>query len=328
MSRGFGVQKTAHLLYRVMLRVPVDSSLIIEPSVTIVFDAVYNFYIEGTLSAVGTETDTISFITQDSFLTNLFFENISISIQDSSIVNFCKFDQVGIYCESSSEIEFENCTIINGEGFKLFYSSPLLNNLIVRNNFKDDYGGGIYCYNSTNIYISNSLISSNEASTGGGIAFRFNSTAYLNNVTILENQAQGAGGILCDESNIIIENVDVCNNISEHFGAGVGCLNNSNMSIFNAEISSNSSVNLSSCGGGIWGETNSSISIDNSIIDNNQANCFGGGIYFYNSSNLLVTNSIISNNSGGISEDSGGLEEVAYQFMEQIIQLKYILLNA
>jgi len=97
-----------------------------------------------------------------------------------------------------------------GAGIYITYSSPTLNNLIIRDNAQQlgqqsssirGYGGGIYMEDPSSPVITNSLITNNVAARGGGgIAIWGGGAPVLDSVEVTSNGAwrEGAGIYLCE----------------------------------------------------------------------------------------------------------------------------------
>ena len=112
------------------------------------------------------------------------------------------------------------------------------------------------------------------------------------------------GGILCQNSDITFENLEIINNISA-YGGGIYC-NNSNLTIQNSLFSGNY-VSNNRRGGGIYCSENSNLFIENSIFQNNYANS-GGGLYCENTTLNCQSVTFVGNNAesgGGLELDSG-----------------------
>ncbi len=122
-----------------------------------------------------------------------------------------------------------------GGGIKCINSSPTIEKNIIKENCCDWYidGGGIYCKNS-NSHIINNTISYNEGAYYGAGIFVSDTSAVLvkgniiyNNITASGYGVAYGGGICCggNESNTIIENNTICNNVVD-FGHGGGIYSN------------------------------------------------------------------------------------------------------
>jgi len=268
--------------------VPIDSTLIIEPSVLVIFSTNNGLQIEGRLLSEGTENDSIIFTVQDSSNnTGLGFYHTDITNQDSSKITYSIFEHVSVCFNKSSNILFRKSSVSNCVGWSgVFFdenSSPTLIDITITNNTTDYYGGGIYCTNSSNPSLVNVTITGNTATGAGGIWCNNNSNPTLENVSIENNSPNGFS---CTSSSPILNNVT----ISGHEGGGFSCSNNSNPAFDNVIISNNS----------VWGGLfciNSSPILNNVIISGNSGGEFGGGIYFEGTGSLLLQNFIITGNS-------------------------------
>ncbi len=300
------------------IMVPNDSTLIIEPGVTVNFQGTYKLYVQGRVIAIGTVADTIIFTAANTAngWCGIRFDNTPAS-NDTSKLSYCKFqygkatgtppdDKGGaFYFNNFSKVIISNCHIsyctanTYGGGIYCGSSNPNISNNTISNNGASD-GGGIFCENSSPT-ISNNTISNNPASNGGGISCYYSSNPTISNNTISNNAA--SCGIFCDyNSSPTILNNTISNNTA-NCGGGIFCYHSSNPTISNNIISNNAA----DYGGGIfcW---QSSPTILNNTISNNTAN-FGGGISCYGGSNPTISNNTISDNTanmygGGISCES------------------------
>ena len=225
-------------------------SLILEPGVLFLFNGYYNFTINGYLSAIGTVDDSIYLqpINSTGIYKSIKF-NYNFVQNINNELRYCKIEgayESGIRCDFSSIAMF-NCTITQNHS---------------------NFGGGIYCSNST-VYISSSNITQNTADSSGG-------------------------GIYCiDAQNFVIENCDVTQNYAEDEGGGYQILNSSNVSIQNCIVNDNIANN----GGGINLKYSNSV-IKQTVISNNSTSSTGGGIRCLYSNPLIQNCSIIENTDG------------------------------
>ena len=121
-----------------------------------------------------------------------------------------------------------NKTIIDagGNGRAVTFSasgnrSSVIDGFTIRNGKTYNYGGGIYCYNSSPI-ISNNIITGNSAANGGGI-YCCASTAIISNNTIAGNIASIGGGIYSTSSSPVTINTTpvISNNIVAFNSSGI-----------------------------------------------------------------------------------------------------------
>ncbi len=304
------------------IMVPNDSTLIIQPGVTINFQGHYKFLVAGRLIAIGTPTDSIIF-TATNISTGWYglrFDN-TLSTNDTSKIIYCNIqwgkangsniDAYGgaIIFNNFSKVHLKNCTIKNnyatfGGGISFINSSPIISNNTISYN-SAEYAGGIYCTNS-NPLISYNFISNNSTEYGGGgILCTDNSSPAISNNFINNNSAFGGGGIYCsfDGSNPIITNNTISNNSADYNGGGIYLDAGSSSNVSNNIISYNSAY-LN--GGGLicFSNITSPEISNNSICNNSSGN--GGGIECYPESNPIISNNVISNNSA--SAAGGGID--------------------
>ncbi|MBC8416353.1 MAG: right-handed parallel beta-helix repeat-containing protein, partial [Candidatus Cloacimonetes bacterium] len=251
------------------INVPIDSTLVIDPGVNVIFSDWYYFRVYGRLLAEGTESDTIRFTVNDTIndFASLIFIDTDISLQDSSKVRYFEIDHGYITFSNSSSAVVKNSIVTNGYGIGFDNSSPLLIDVTINNNNTENYGGGISCTNSSNPSLLNVTIIGNSATWGGGISCRFNSNPTLENVSIINNIAIAAGGgIFCEESSPILNQVIIL----ENEGSGICCTDESSPTLNDVTINNNN--------GGV-SCFNSSPIITNVVISGNYSSESGGGIY-------------------------------------------------
>lgn len=201
-----------------------------------------------------------------------------------------------------------------GGGIYCKNSSPTIRNNIITENsvgHSDDYdhrGGGIYCENSS-AHILNNVIShnsANEQGDGGGIYCINSSPKILNNVISDCSTSSGhgnGGAIYCESSSPeIINNIIQRNSLYWGDGAGICCVSNSNPLIFSNLITENN-IDWIGMGGGIYCDQSSPQIINNIISENVVDLDEGGGIGVWRGCNSLILNNLIINN---LAYDAGG----------------------
>ncbi len=295
--------------------IALSDTLTIEPGVFIEFQDYYTFIVKGILNAQGTITDTITFSVNDTTgyhnLSHAGWGGIKFdetNDNDSSYLDFCKIE----YGKGTSNlgggmnIRFSNLVSISntliqfcsmampgkngGGGLAVFGSSPKLRNLIIRNNYSDDNGGGLYMEGYYYLDVDSVIISNNESGVRGGGLYVEWGYSTLNAFTIENNTAMWGGG-LWSESNIILVNSSIINNAADN-GGGVYVKDN-NIEINNTKIANNSSAIE---GGGVYfaNSANDNSKVLNCIIRNNNSHK-GGGIFIDEAYTLLENNTIDSN---------------------------------
>ena len=190
-----------------------------------------------------------------------------------------------------------------GGGIYCSESSPTITNCTVSGNTAVYSSGGIYCSNS-NPTIENCTISGNSAGSHGGGIYCYESSPTISNCTLSENSVtvNGGGIYCCYNSSPTILNCTISGNSVTDGGGGIYCWYSSSPTISNCNISGNMAGN----GGGIGCHDYSSPIIENcNIIGNSVNNPGGGGIYCYYYCSPTIENCVISGNSA--DEWGGGI---------------------
>jgi predicted outer membrane repeat protein len=287
------------------VRVPPGETLTILPGVDVLFTSYYKFeVIDGaTLHAVGTESDSISFIpfTDGDRTLGLDFVNAS----SSSILEYIRIANAltsGIHLDNSS-ITIRNSLIedseaptgsIGGGAIEVLNnSSAVIENNVFRNNFSADYGGGIYVDNSSPVItgntITNNLAGYYGSAAGGGIAVFGNSDPEITHNFISGNAVHPTGLF----------------SVRKGSGGGIYFAGGSNAVIASNTIADNlvnAEPQTESYGGGIYISSASPMVDNNIIVHNHAEGDDGGGIFLYYSSSIFTNNTISYNIAG----DFGG----------------------
>jgi len=252
------------------LRVPKESTLIILPGCYLNFAGHYMLKVDtnATLTAEGTESDSIYFTTEDT-ATGWF--GIRYYNADSS----CRLS----YCI----LEWGRAT-----------------------SYPSDLGGAIYM-GGTTLAIENCRLRYNRSydgrGRGGAIAMQ-NSTVQLRNSQLTDNACSfGGAAIYAEASHIYIHNSDILNNVTWYIlggelGGGITAFDCPEILIEGCLIRNNYSGQM---GGGLIAGSN--IAISNNIISFNRSYDSGAGL-FIGGSFALIANNLIFENSG---MDAGGL---------------------
>ncbi|KPA09361.1 hypothetical protein MHK_010436, partial [Candidatus Magnetomorum sp. HK-1] len=182
--------------------------------------------------------------------------------EDKTILNANREKNV-LYMRNVQHTKIDGITITNGSA---------------------QFGGGIYCDNSSPSLL-NVTISGNMAKFGGGGINCSNSSPSLSNVIITGNSAKDAGGINCSNSSPSLSSVTITGNFANDYGGGINCFN-SNPSLSNVTISGNTA---NDSGGGFYCYY-SSPSLSNVTISGNTANDSGGGFYSCRNSTIIFDN--------------------------------------
>jgi len=249
-------------------------TLTIEPGVIVKFDGFYSISVNGTLIAIGTETDRIN-ITSNNLTPNPGnWFRIQINSNGHAEVKYCNitYGGHGIYLSGSSYNNItDNDILYNIEGIQLTSSS--YNN--ITGNYFSYNNKGIYLISSSNNNISNNNMSLN--SLFGIYLFSSPNNNITNNV-ILSNVKSGID-LEISSNNNIINNI-----ISLHNVSGISLSSSANNNITNNIISNNND--------GIYVDGSSNIVILNNNISSNTWN----GIFMKGVSNSIIANNYFSTN--------------------------------
>ncbi len=265
--------------------VPSGENLIIEAGVTVNFQGYFKLTVNGNLQALGTETDSIFFTTDD----------------PATGWHGIRLD------ETQSVNEFVYCRVEYG--------------ITSGSNYPDQHGGGIMM-NGSDAIIDHCLFINNEA-TGdengmGGAIYGINTTSdtQIINCTFIANHSYGEGGAikLTGDTGLNIEKCLFLNNTVLYGGGAIclyGCYDTRiYRSLFTGNVTSYSS------GGAVFIEGYSArIRLVNcTLFDNHATGGDGGGVNIV-FSDASFTNCIIYNNPGAYSSNiylDFGYAEVNY----------------
>ena len=305
------------------ITVSTGSSLTIEPGVEIRFDGHYSLTVNGLLTAVGTEANSIRF-TNDDHETG--WGGIRfINAGDNSRLEYCIIEYGrnerggGIYCYASGGNTcfptITNCTIsqntVTAQGGGIYcyagdecsICSPTITNCTISNNSVGTTetigcGGAVYCCASNGGYdrgtcapnISNNTLTQNSGpgTVYGGAIYHFGGGATIANNTISENSASLGAGIYVYRhggfAEVIIENNAITNNT----GTGIHTCGDSGSIVRYNTITNNT-------GYGVWDDAWSTTQIFENTISGNS-----GGIRcgHYTHSYASIIGNTITNNSG------------------------------
>lgn len=269
------------------IRVPPESTLIIEPGVIVTFKGYYKFIVDtaATLEAIGTYNDSIFFTTDD---TATGWHGIRFLWADET----CQLSYCVIEYGKAEGVSPDNW----GGGVYCKHSSITISNNTFRYNFASGSGGGLCLRTRSDATVTNNLFLSNTALCGGGVRCKGQSAADVRGNTFMKNRSYDtAGGVSCSYSDAVVASNVFRRNYAP-FGAAINVRHCSPTIVDNLV-----EKNQARHGGGI-NTRYSEATIEANIIRNNTAEQ-GGGIYS-GRSNLIIRKNIINNNSalegGGI----------------------------
>jgi hypothetical protein len=260
--------------------------------------------VNGTLEAIGAETDSIRFISSTTWL-GIAFTNAP----DSSHLAYCIITgcqtalSAAIHCTNANPA-ITHCAIKNNSG--AFYggigldnANPLISNCIISGNQGYfTYGSGISMLNSSP-EISYCIITGNGHANSTGTIYCGNGcTALISHCSITGNEGIRGGGIFVDAGgNPAISNCTISDNIAFN-GGGIYFSNGSSGSITDCFINADSTTNESNTkGGGILISSSSGIfTISNSTISGCWSAYGGSGIHIDEADSVLITGGTFDNN--------------------------------
>ncbi|UCE74069.1 MAG: right-handed parallel beta-helix repeat-containing protein, partial [Methanomassiliicoccales archaeon] len=154
------------------------ATLTIEPGVQVKFNGYYSIYVDGNLTAIGSETSRINITSNKTTPMSSDWDRIQINSTGHAEIKYCNisYGYCGIYLDSTS------------------------NNNITNNNVHLNDYYGLYLHSSSNNYISSNQIYNQSDSIGEGIYL--DSSSY-NNITSnqIYNHTNGNGIFLSSSSN-------------------------------------------------------------------------------------------------------------------------------
>jgi len=314
-----------------------DSTLTIDPGVSVIFQGHYALNVQGVLLALGAENDSILFTINDTTgfhnpnINNGGWEGIRIidpdTTNDSTKIVYCKLE----YAKAVGSVWHINAggalTILNFDKVLISNSLFAYNSaggdstdvpsggaihlawsdvLIKDNTFKHNRavaGGAIQFHDSHPTFIANTFINNRAAKVSGAIDIGGKSSATFTNDQILENTSlQNGGGIVCWDSTVTIMNNVIISGNTSNDGGGI-YTTSANLTLNNCIITQNGARSI---GGGI-NCFNSNITIHSTKLENDTASVFGGGAGFYESEVNIDSCEFNSNSSrvlgGGIHSD-------------------------
>lgn len=278
-----------------------DSTLTIEPGVSVEFQGNYKLLVLGRLLAIGTPADTITFTAADT--TNgwlgIRFENTEPS-NDTSRIAYCRIQYGKAMAASPNDC--------GGALYLKEFSKAVVSNSLITNCAANDDGGAICCHDSSPKILYNSIINNSCNSGGGGIYCSNGSPLILGN-TITGNTASDGAAMACryDSNPFIIDNV-ISNNTASNCCGGIWCYNSN--SLISGNTISYNTANMAVCvvsAGAIILDNGNHIVKDNTVMHNTAAGNGSGGIFCLNGT-VEITDNVFSYNTALNSSSGGGIK--------------------
>lgn len=269
------------------LYVPAEKRLVIEPGVRLYFQESSGLEVMGSIYAVGSATDSITFTAYD---TLGFYGNPTLDLNggwrgisitpsydaDSTIMEYCRIEYVkngggaAISISSTEKLRISKSLIWNnksvnaGGGISIHGASPKINGNVIASNvaygtyYYGSSGGGIMCDGGGNPLIVNNFIYRNQANEGGGVYVGYNVRPFLINNVISYNKATGHGGGITNHSNVryaLVQNT-IINNSTTDGGALYFDYSTTRVDITNCILADNGPLNITIYGYGELGLRN------------------------------------------------------------------------
>jgi len=271
------------------VRVPPESTLVIEPGVVVDFLGYYKFRVDSlaTLLSVGTGDDSIVFTCD-------------------TLANPSRWQGIRFY-KAASACSLKYCRIEHGDvtgnypdhrGGGIFCHSSDMSisyNFIAMNSA--DSGGGIYVEGSTCIISHNTIVGNYSVTQGGGIYARYCDGAIISNNTISGNRAYRGGGMSCiRDNNITVSDNIVSGNYSFASGPSMRFQRSSGLITRNLAYGNWSESFHAGNGGGIYTrKCGRDLIVSENIVTGNNAAGKGGGIFCRNASTTIINNTVTGN---------------------------------
>ena len=316
--------------------IPFGSNLIIEPGVEVLFQGHHQIDVKGSINAIGTQDERITFTSDRGNPWNgIRFDFSENATPDPSKFHFCDISNArkygtncsspdpessggAIYVKTFSDLEIYECNIFNnsvlaqGAAIGLYlYSSPKIWKSNIHNNIAQKRGGGLCMMIGCDPVITGNTFENNKSILRGGGAIAIGNIGNyapcyptISNNYIVNNHAfeKGGGVFICNSNPVEFKNNTFEDNVAEENGGGVFVRLNSAVSLENNNfINNQAGIN----GGGICiGPSGPTVVFNDCQFSGNSA-INGGGLYQDNSLFSMIMNSAFTNNTA--SSDGGGI---------------------
>ena len=295
--------------------VPEDKSLTISEGTRIIFKDYFSITVNGSLKALGNETDSIYFTARD---TTGFFNwkkgkggwngLILQNAKDTVIMDYCHFSfgksvnsQRSTVNVQSSEFNVQSSEFNCGGALKIYNSTVNISNSTFYHNLTTSKGGALYAEHSS-IKITNCEVDSNfgfneEGVYMHGAGFQFsNCEVEMEDMYFHDNYCTNCygGGANFDSCNVYVNNAVFEDNYAVNAaGMGIQRSNDYDVKIYNCLFNNNISYHY----GGAMAIATSSPLIQNVTMTNNYTIAAGGGaLQFYSEARPVFKNCIIWGN--------------------------------
>ncbi len=164
------------------------------------------------------------------------------------------------------------------------------------------YGGGIATDYYTRTYITNTIITNNDAGEGGGVHTSFGEVS-IEDSTISYNQAldEDGGGLGNDGGTVTVNRTTVTGNTAVDDGGGLNNRGYGTINVTNSTLTDNSADDD---GGGFRNVTGAVSVLENVTIYGNSAGGFGGGVAL-NDGEITLARTLVSGNTSPFGNEVG-----------------------
>ena len=161
----------------------------------------------------------------------------------------------------------------NGGGIYCYQSSPTIYDCVLKDNYADWSGGGIFLESASDAWIERCTIINNESVGGGGGAYVYDSMPLLLNCVIADNIGKWSGGISSekDSSWPWISNCTIADNNATSGAGGIESYDGGNCILENSIVWGNTGVQISE-GSGIIDVNYCDIQTEDANVWGNDAN--------------------------------------------------------
>jgi|GEM_PF-1840986 len=202
------------------------------------------------------------------------------------------------YLDSNSTLILDGITILDGYanfggGIYCRNSTAIIRNCVFENCMAYDQGGAFYAENSFVTFLNCTIYDSSSDTFGGAIYSR-NSEVELKDCAITENSARDSGGAIYAESNskLSLNKCLLNDNETELYGGAI-CAHDCELSITDCNIIGNATTRQLGFGGGIC--STDSLASDSDFSTNN-SDSLPTNSDSLPTSRVLITNSMIKHN--------------------------------
>lgn len=222
------------------ITIPDDSTLTIEPGVTVFFDDYKQFVVKGTLLARGTADDSIRFSSLNKNWRGVELMNgidtlDYMSDNDSTIFEYCSFSNISAWSYGSltiknfSKFEVKHCLFKNnmassGGGIAIIDAEAMITHCTFDSNVASYRGGAISldCDWGTRAWITDNVMKNNIGGRDGGAIYSYGADLYLINNLLVGNRSDDYGGaISAIWTSGYFYNNTICKNSSQKQGGGI-----------------------------------------------------------------------------------------------------------